>query len=345
MQQALYAPHLWQVDRVRLAVGGAADAPIAALTASVLRALLLAASNRRAAGIGSDVASLTLTQLAYISPETPGSFGLAFEVAVHEAINARQPEVCSLVSEAMAGSGVLTSRPRSLLFGAERAAKLGYLEALVQDLGEQPVLRIGAQRRGRPFSLSRWLPHLAQGWRGEAALPSDIAKAWKADLLLADAEGSAFVTATVKSNALSLEGGPGLQLGIVPQIGSAWPPGVRTHKGLQVAILPDDGQFLQLLDAAHQTVMFALAKLTGRPLLHRPVLAASKRLAEELIRWGDYPVAEVVATLTRRGQRDLVSESMQDVLLSGVSAIEPGHVRVPDLIELESGLLVPKSAM
>lgn len=249
-----------------------------------------------------------------------------------------------MVGEAMAGSGAATDRPRSLLFGAERAAKLGYLDALVTELGEQPVLRIGATRRGRPFSLSRWLPELAQGWHGEKDLPNDIAKAWKADLLLADAEGSAFVAATVKSNALSLEGGPGLQVGIVPQIGSAWQPGVKEHKGLRVAVLPDDGQFLQLLDAAHQTVMFALAKLTGRPLMHRPVLAASKRLAEELISWGEYPVAEVVATLARRGQRDLINESMQDVLLSGVPAVQPGPVSASQLVELESGLLVPKGA-
>lgn len=336
----LYAPHLQQEDRLRLGKGGAADAPLNALAASVLQGLYWGDGQARFHKLGWRPSDVTLFQMAHATPETPGSFGLAFEVAVHEAINSGLPDVASLISEAMADSGVRTSRPRSILFGAERAARLGFLDALVTDLGERPVLRIGANRRGAPFSLSRWLPIMAQGWRGEQWLPNDISKVWKADLLLADAEGRSFVPATVKSNPNSLEGGPGLRVGIVPQA-PGWQVGVRDWKGLKVVILPDDGPFLDLLTKAYLTVTRALNKLAGRHNGIQPALAAGKRLEADLLSWATSPVLDVIDTLKRRGQRGLISERLRQVELYVPETIKiPGLSRT-DEVELESGLLVP----
>src|SRR3712207_2832150 len=70
----LYAPHLQQEDRLRLGQGGAADAPLNSLTASVLQGLFWGGGEQRFRALGWDPAGVTLLQMAYATPENPGAY-------------------------------------------------------------------------------------------------------------------------------------------------------------------------------------------------------------------------------------------------------------------------------
>jgi len=191
-----------------------------AVARSVLRALLDQLGPDDLADLNTDRADVTLRQLAKVArlDRDKGMRGDGFEWAVHEAIVGGEPTVIEPLANAM-GRASKTLRtgeqPTSLMFGHERAKYLGFLDAVVEDAGEQALLLPDGS--GRPFGFGPWVRVAAEGYAAETRLSPRIQKVWKTDLFLGTQNDLHYAAATIKSNWKELEDGPGLRLGIVPE--------------------------------------------------------------------------------------------------------------------------------
>ncbi|MFJ5303774.1 hypothetical protein [Streptomyces sp. NPDC088350] len=126
-----------------------------------------------------DRVDATMRQLSHYArlERDKGMRGDGFEWAVHEAIAGGEPLVTELVADALGRTSPKVFRgssgTSSLLFGYERAKYLGFLEAVVENAGEEAVLLPDSQ--GRPYRFaSDWLKHAARGANAEAILGERI---------------------------------------------------------------------------------------------------------------------------------------------------------------------------
>ena len=143
--------------------------------------------------------------------------GDGFEWAVHEAVSGGEPAVVNPLHQALkkASSFVKDAAPRSLFFGHERAKFLGFLDAVVEEAGNEAFLL--PEGSGRPFRFGPWVQLAAKGVAAEAELNPRIKKIWKTDLFLSAEGDTRHFATTVKSNFALLEGGQGLRIGVVPE--------------------------------------------------------------------------------------------------------------------------------
>src|SRR2546428_10963458 len=115
-----------------------------AVARSIIRAMLDQLSGDDLAALNCDRADATLRQLAKVArlDRDKGMRGDGFEWAVHEAILGKEPLVCDPVSEALhkVSRHVTGEDPASLMFGHERAKYLGFLDAVVEEAGQDAVL-------------------------------------------------------------------------------------------------------------------------------------------------------------------------------------------------------------
>ena len=161
--------------------------------------------------------------------------------------------------------------------------------------------------RGRPFQFGPWVRIAARGQAAETQLPERIRKVWMTDLFLSDEDRHRHVAATIKSNWRQLEGGPGLRLGIVPQA-EGMPPGVRRHKDLWIAVLPDPNGFMGLFNDAYASLaeaILTLGKHQRVPYWLSPT-PAGQTLQHQLEKYGGAKVVEVEDALNDAAQQDLI---------------------------------------
>jgi len=284
-----------------------------AVTRSLLRALLEQMGSDDLEVLQTDRVDVTLNQLAMISrlDRDKGMRGDGFEWAVHEAMMGQENRVTDLVSEALGRASRYIekgSKPSSLMFGYEKAKHLGFLDAVVDEAGNDA--RLLPDNVGRPYQFGPWVKIAAQGHVAEAALTRRITKIWKTDLFLTDAVGERYLAATVKSQVAHLEGGPGLRIGIVPE-SSKWKSGVRYDrmKGLWVVALPDPNGFMGLFNDAYALVAEAIYKLgkhTQSKYWMKPSAKAQK-IQEQLEKMGRAKVVEIEHALNEAAQQDLVT--------------------------------------
>lgn len=241
-----------------------------AVTRSIVRALVDQLTIEDLTDLNTDRADVTLRQLAKASrlQRDKGMRGDGFEWAVHEAIQGEESSVLEPVMDAMKRASPRgfknSSTPRSLLFGYERAKYLGFLDAIVAEAAEEAVILPDTQ--GRPPTFGNWVPIAAQGEPAEARLGARLRKVWKTDLFLSDENRHRHVAATIKSNAEQLEAGPGLRVGIVPEM-YGLPQGVTFQRnkartdGLWVVSLADPHGFMGVSNDAYGSVAEAIATL------------------------------------------------------------------------------------
>ena len=285
-----------------------------AVARSIIRAQLDQLTPEDLQDLDRDRADVTLRQLAKLSrlERDKGMRGDGFEWAIHEAIHGGEPTVTAPLAWLMG----LTSRkafgnvgqPKSLLFGYERAKYLGFLDAVIDEAGQEAVLL--PDGRGRPFHFGPWVTVAARGAAAEPLLRERIRKVWKTDLFLSDESRHYNVAATIKSNWHLLEGGPGLRIGIVPEAPDL-KPGTYHHKAknLWLAVLKDPGGFMGLFNDAYAAVAEAVVTL-GRhergPYYYKPTPQA-QRLQQQLEKYGTARVVEVEDALNEAAQQHLLT--------------------------------------
>lgn len=283
-----------------------------AIARSILRAQLDQLTKEDLEDLDRDRADVTLRQLAKLArlDRDKGMRGDGFEWAVHEAVLGQEPSVIEPVADAMGRASkkfLSMDMPTSLLFGYERAKYLGFLDAIVENADAQAVL-IPDGSRGRPYIFDGpWMRLAAKGKDAEPMLGDRITRVWKTDLFLSDESRHRHVAATIKSNHLQLEAGPGLRLGIVPEAKDLR-AGVRYRNGLWLIVLPDPNGFMGLFNDAYESVaeaVFKLGKHTRGSYFYNPT-PMGQRITDQLIKYGNVKVVEIEHALNDAAQQDLV---------------------------------------
>ncbi len=308
---------------------------------SVIRALLDSLSQQDLVDLNVDRIDVTYRQLAHYArlERDKGMRGDGFEWAVHEAITGGEPRVTEPVARALSRispkfkGAEMTS---SLMFGYERAKYLGFLDAVVQDAGEDAVLLPDGQ--GRPFKFqSDWLIHAARGEAAEPLLGHRIRKVWKSDLFISDQHARRYTAATVKSNHALLQGGPGLRLGIVPAA-TTLAAGTRydSTRGLWLAVLPDPDGFMGLYNDAYWAVaqsIYTVGKHERPPYYMKPSVKGLL-MSEQLEKYPTAKVSDIEDALNEAAQQGLVTVEHE---LVSVEAPEWLHIN-----ELRTKVIAPR---
>jgi hypothetical protein len=302
-----------------------------AICRSVLRAVLDSLSKEDLTDLNTPLEDVTLRQLAKVVrlDRDKGMRGDGFEWAVHEAIIGKEPLVLEPIHHALkrCSTSVKDQEPSSIMFGEERAKYLGFVDAVVDQAGEQSFLL--PEGSGRPFYFGPWVTKAALGHRAEAELPERIKKVWKTDIFLSTEADIRYFPATIKSNYEQLEGGKGLRVGIVPEsthIGNR--AGVRysqKHK-LWTVTLADPNGFMGLFNDGYMAVgrvMCALGRQVAPPYYTKPS-AKAQQIQEQMEKYGSAKVVDVEAALNEAAQQDLVSTQKK---LLGVNAPQWLHMK------------------
>jgi hypothetical protein len=308
-----------------------------AVARSIVSALLDQLSQQDLTDLNVDRIDVTMRQLAhYVRLERDkGMRGDGFEWSVHEAIAGGEPRVTEIVADALARTSPRvfkgSSGTTSLLFGYERAKYLGFLDAVVQDAGDEAVLLPDSQ--GRPYRFgSEWLRHAAEGALAEDKLGPRIQKVWKTDTFLSNEDARRYAAATVKSNHKLLEGGPGLRVGIVPAA-SDLRAGVRydRSRNLWLAVLPDPDGFMGLFNDAYWSVasaVYTIGKQMRPPYYLKPS-AKGQRVAEQLEKYPTARVSDIIDALNEAAQQNLVGVDHKLVSVAAPEWLLINETRTP----------------
>lgn len=289
-----------------------------AVARSVLRALIDSLSAEDLADLNTPLDRVRMRQLAKVVrlDRDKGMRGDGFEWAVHEAILGGEPSVLNPLSFAMrkASSFIKDAAPTSLLFGYERARYLGFLDAVVDDAGNDSFLL--PEGSGRPFRFGPWVAKAALGAAGEPLLNDRIKKIWKTDLFLSAQGDPRYFAATVKSNINLLEGGRGLRIGIVPESkdkGNHSSTRYSQQHRLWIVSLADPNGFMGLFSDAYHAVgraMCTLGKQSPPPYYVKPS-AKAQRVQEQIEKYPEATAFDIEEALNEAAQQDLIAQTHQ----------------------------------
>lgn len=301
-----------------------------AVSRSILRALIDSITKEDLTDINTPLADVSMRQLAKIArmERDKGMRGDGFEWAVHEAILGKEPSVINLISHALKRASKFEDRePNSLLFGQERAKYLGFLDAVVDEAGQDSYLL--PQGQGKPFNFGPWVSVAAKGHTAEHELNKRIKKIWKTDLFLSNIDGKKHLAATVKSNFAQLEGGEGLRIGIVPEsTHTNNPAGVTfNHQhGLWVVSLADPNGFMGLFNDAYHAVARAICTLgkQEKPAYYLQPSVKAQRIQDQLEKYPSAKITEIEDALDNAAQQNLILSTTK---LIGVNAPDWLHMK------------------
>ena len=307
-----------------------------AVARSIIRAQLDQLGADDLEDLNTDREDVRLRQLAKLArlDRDKGMRGDGFEWAVHEAIVAGEWRVREIVSAVLRKSSQRAFKdeadPVSLLFGHERARYLGFVDAVVENAGEEAKLLPDGQ--GHPFAFDRWVTVAAGGVHAEPLLRARIKQVWKNDLFLSTTAEQRWVAATIKSNWKQLEGGRGLRIGIVPEAKDL-PAGLRRHRGLHVAVLPDPNGFMGLFNDAYAAVASAVDTLGrhNRPHYYLKPSAAAQRITAQLERYPTAKVSDICDALNEAAQQDFLHTDKKLVSVEAPAWLHINEQRTPVL--------------
>ena len=312
-----------------------------AVARSVIRALLDSLTDEDLTDLNCSAGDVTLRQLAKVIrlERDKGMRGDGFEWAVHEAITGKEPMVIDPLATAIkkASPKMGSVDPTSLLFGYERAKYLGFLKAVVQSAGYDPVLL--PEGSGRPFQFGPWVALAANGKAAEPQLNERIKQIWKTDLFVGGEGMEKYMAATVKSNYKLLEPGRGLRIGIVPESTStAHRAGVQYSDKykLWLVTLPDPNGFTGLFNDAYHSVARAICTVGKQepPDYYAKPSAKGQKVQEQLERYPGVKVIEIEGALNEAAQQNLVNSQTK---LLGVNAPSWLHMK-----QISARIIAPK---
>jgi len=283
--------------------------------------------------IGRD--EITLRQMAKVArlERDKGMRGDGFEWAIHEAISGAEPLVIDPISEVLkkVSRHLSGGKPRSLLFGHERAQYLGFIDATIDAAGYDAVLL--PDGRGHPYRFDSWVAKAAKGKRAEPELSARIKQIWKTDLFLTDDAAQKYVAVTVKSNQKLLEGGRGLRVAIASE-SKGKTAGIKKdpRTGLWILSLPDPNGFMGLFNDGYLAVAATIEKIRkhdSTPYYAGPSVTA-QRIQEQLEKYPTAKVVDIENALDEAAQQGLLTTKAQ--LLS---------VKAPDWLHLRERKITP----
>jgi hypothetical protein len=278
----------------------------------VIEATLFALNADRVARLGG-LAQWTLADLAREYREGSGDAGICFEYAVHDAIARRDPLIWPLASEVLERYCTIRQGSESLLFGPEKDGRIPVIESVENALTDDSQLYVGY--RGRPPKLKRHVKTIVGAFRrpdDRSGLPRSMRGVWKADLFLGNHAVDNWVGTSVKINRATLEGAPGLRIGIYPKTHARDDPRKDEVLNLVLLPLPYDGGFMELFYKAFYLVRAFLSADAHVPAEVSLPDAEDRYICRELDTRRTFPILAVVEVLREMSQRDLLNE--EDIL-------------------------------
>lgn len=286
-----------------------------AMVASILRAMLYSAHGETVDAFGG-TAKITLEQLARIYQEGDGDYGICFEYALHDSIRSRQPSIYPMIEEVLHSYCKIKGNPESILFGLEKNGKLNVVETAKDSLTDEARALVG--KPGKPPYLKSRIGVLERAFRSvkhRDRLPHSIRGLWKADLFLGSPSAEQWVGTTLKVNRESLEGAPGLRVGVYPS-NTKEGPSQDPARNLILCPLPYRSDFMVLFSASFQIakqLMHSKAQMPKPPAL---VYEDDLAVAEWLSARRTYPVMGILEALNPLMQPGLLRSQAAGVAIS-----------------------------
>jgi hypothetical protein len=293
-----------QVDRIT----DAARARIAMIR-PILRATLFSLQRERVARLGGH-AAITLADLAREYREGSGDCGLCFEYAVHEALQARDPQIHPIVSGIIEDFCGIREGAHSILVGADKSGRSELIDTPDDLLTDESRIMVG--KTGQPPKLTRHLNRLVRAFRSPAyreQRPASIRGLWRADLFVGSRNEDRWVATTLKINPTDLEADAELHIGIYPERRRGESPARDDQRNLILCPLPYNAGFMELFSSSFVIVAQVLAADGQTP---RPVAlpaADDRQVARELAARRAFPLLEVISALAPMAQPDLLESA------------------------------------
>ena len=285
-----------------------------------------------------DYTRVPLKLLGRLRKEGDGDCGIAFEYAIHDAVQGRNAVVLERVADALKLCRIERGDPASILFAIE---KQGAKQLIDTELGLiTDNSRVLSGKQGQPAKLKKHLNQLAAAFRRPNTrpnLPQSIRGLWKADLFLGSSEPDHWVGTTVRINPNHLEAAPGLRVAIVPSL-SGRRDAIRRddQKNLIVCPIPHDGSFVQTFHEGWRVVQalcesdFKMPKDVDLP---RP---AHREAARVFVERRDFPVVDVIEATRKFAQPHLLDTTTETVgSTSFQTEVQPGTSTILSPFPLE----------
>jgi len=235
----------------------------------------------------------------------------------------------------------------SLLFGPEKDGRIPVIESVENALTDDSQLYVGY--RGRPPKLKRHVRIIVRAFRrpdDRPGLPRSMRGVWKADLFLGNHDVDNWVGTSVKINRATLEGAPGLRIGIYPKTHARDDPRKDEILNLALLPLPYDGAFMELFYKSFYLVRAFLDADAHVPAEVRLPDAEDRYICRELEARRAFPILAVVEALREMSQRDLLKdEGVTEIAPTAAVSIEAGlETEPPPVSDPEFVSLSPVAA-
>ncbi|WP_430232628.1 hypothetical protein [Nitrosomonas communis] len=286
-----------------------------AIVCPILRGLLYSLKQDVAAQVGG-YNNVKLMMLPRLRREGDGDIGICFEYAVHDALRRKHPHITERVYDALTKYCRVPGREiDSILFAAEKNGSLQLINTASGILTDESRILTGFQ--AQPTKLKQYLMDIAKAFRSSSMrdmLPATIKGLWKADLFVGCRDTDKWVGATVKINPTSLEGAPGLRLGIVPAHQGRYDNiKIDQSKNLVICPIPYDASFMEAFYVSWGIVkqfLNADANIPSEVYLPTPL---QRQVANELFIRRNFNVVEVIEALGPLSQPHLLFNRPLDV--------------------------------
>ena len=279
--------------------------------------------------------------LGRLRKESDGDIGVAFEYAIHEAVQRNQAAVLERVTDALRLCNIRKGNPASILFAIEKQGAKQLIGTDLELITENSRALSG--RQGQPVKLKKYLNQLAAAFRRPTTkpnLPQSINGLWKADLFLGSPEPDHWVGTSVKIKRSRLEAAPGLRIAIVPDSSSRSDTIFRDEaKNLVVCPIPHDASFMEIFYDGWRLVQSLCTsdfKMPPDAAIPSPLLREVARVYAER---RDYPVGEVLDVTAPFAQPHLLETTTESVASTSFQAdIQPDTGTVVGPFPLQDSL-------
>jgi hypothetical protein len=253
---------------------------------------------------------LPLKMLGRLRKEADGDCAIAFEYALHEAVNSRDPSVVERVADALNLCGISGGYPASILFGMEKSGAQELISTEPRLVADNSSVLLG--EGGRPVSLKDSLSAISAAFRLSSSLlnvTQSIRGLWKTELFFGSTDLDRWVGASVSIGQLFLSSTREPRIVIVPRMpGQSDAVRRDEQKNVVVCPVPQDGSFIRIFQDGWRIVQalcarnFEMAGIDIPNPLHREVarIYAERR---------EFPILEVVEATRKFGQPELLSTS------------------------------------
>lgn len=290
--------------------------------------------------------AVPLKMVGRLRKEGDGDIGIAFEYAIHEAVQRENAVVLERVTDALKLCNIKRGDPASILFAIEKQGSKQLISTDLDLITDNSRALSGKQ--GQPVKLKKYLNQLAAAFRRPKTgpnLPQSIKGLWKADLFLGSPEPDHWVGTSVKIKRSRLEAAPGLRIAIVPAL---VPDEAKSDaiyrddaKNLIVCPVPHDGSFMEVFYEGFRLVQSLCAADFKMPPDVAVPTSRLREVARVYVERREYPLGDVLEHTAPFAQPQLLETTTESVVSTPFeAAVEPdtGTVVGPFPMQLQFDL-------